>query len=258
MIRESGNLPILDPEQCQTIVCHNGTVGAKGKQMHIEPGVVTGAKLMLSYATAAGALGYAAKLASDTVKQDGLIPLVGRSVITTVLVFSFFEVLPHHPVGVSEVHFILGATLFLIFGVAPAAIGLALGLLVQGLFFAPFDLPQYGMNVTSILVPLFAVSMVARRIIPDNVAYKDVKYRQALALSATYQGGVIGWVAFWALYGHGFGAENLAEIASFGAAYTTVIIVEPLLDLAILGAAKGLHHLKDSKAFDPRLYRAAA
>ena len=41
-------------------------------------------------------------------------------------------VLPHFPVGVSEVHFILGSTLFLLFGAAPAAIGLALGLLIQG------------------------------------------------------------------------------------------------------------------------------
>lgn len=226
--------------------------------MHIEPGVVEGAKLTLSYATATGAIGFAAKLAWDAAKRDGIGALLVRSVITTALVFCFFEVLPHYPVGVSEVHFILGATLFLIFGVAPAAIGLALGLLVQGLFFAPTDLPQYGMNVTSLLVPLFGVSVLARRIIPENIAYKDVKYGQALALSATYQGGVIAWVAFWALYGHGFGAENLAEIGSFGAAYATVIIVEPLLDVAVLAAAKGLHQLKDSKAFHSRLYRAAA
>ena len=48
-------------------------------------------------------------------------------------------------------------------------LALALGLLVQGLFFAPFDLPQYGMNVTTLLVPLFALigfalaSMLASR-----------------------------------------------------------------------------------------------
>ncbi|KPX23586.1 Uncharacterized protein ALO71_02952 [Pseudomonas amygdali pv. dendropanacis] len=85
------------------------------------------------------------------------------------LVFSFSEVLPHHPVGVSEVHLILGSLLFLLFGAAPVAVGLALGLLVQGLFFAPFDLPQYGMNVTTLLVPLFAVAALARRIIaPDT------------------------------------------------------------------------------------------
>lgn len=236
----------------------NRTVGAKGTNMHMEPGVVDGAKIFLSYATAAGAGGYAAKLAFDAVKRDGVVSLAIRSVIATVLVFSFFEILPHYPVGVSEVHLILGSTLFLIFGAGPASIGLALGLLIQGVFFAPFDLPQYGMNITTLLVPLFGIQAVAARVIPENIPYTDLKYRQVLALSITYQGGVVAWVAFWSFYGHGFGAENLAQIASFGAAYMTVIIVEPLVDLAVLAAAKGLRGLKDSKVFHPRLYRAAA
>lgn len=226
--------------------------------MHMEPGVVDGAKLILSYGTAAGSLGYAAKLAFDTTQRDGIAPLAIRSVICTALVFTFFEILPHYPVGVSEVHLILGSTLFLIFGAGPAAIGLALGLLIQGLFFAPFDLPQYGMNVTTLLVPIFAVHELARRIIPANVAYTDVKYRQALALSTSYQGGVIAWVAFWSLYGHGFGVENLAQISSFAAAYALVIVVEPLVDLAVLAAAKGLRRLEGSQAVHPRLYSAAA
>ena len=226
--------------------------------MHIEPGVVAGAKLAFGYATAAGSVGVAAKLAYDTAKEDGFTPLVVRSVMTTILVFCFFEVFPHQPVGVSEVHLILGSTLFLIFGAGPAAVGLALGLLSQGTFFAPADLPQYGMNVTSLLVPLFAMSVLAHRIIPKATAYKDVTYAQALALSTAYQGGVVAWVAFWALYGNGFGAENLANVASFGAAYMTVIIIEPLLDLAVLAGAKGLHQLKDSKAFHARLFHASA
>ncbi|MGD2118443.1 MAG: energy-coupling factor ABC transporter permease [Chromatiales bacterium] len=227
--------------------------------MHIEPGVVTGAKMAISYLTAAGAVGYTAKLAFDTIKKDGFAALVVRSLITTVLVFSFFEVLPHYPVGVSEVHFILGSTLFLIFGAAPAAVGLAMGLLIQGVFFAPFDLPQYGMNVTSVLVPLLAVAAIARRIIPPSTAYKDVTYKQALALSTAYQGGVIAWVGFWALYGHGFGAENLSQIASFSVAYSSVILAEPLLDLAILAAAKGMYQvIKDSPLFHSRLSHPAA
>ncbi|MBT3011596.1 MAG: energy-coupling factor ABC transporter permease [Candidatus Thiodiazotropha sp. (ex Lucina aurantia)] len=225
--------------------------------MHIEPGVVEGAKIALSVVTAAGAIGYAAKLALSTVKQDGITTIAIRSVITTLLVFCFFEVLPHYPVGVSEVHFILGATLFLIFGAGPAAIGLATGLLIQGLLLAPADLPQYGMNVTSLLVPLLLVDALARRLIPAKTAYKDVKYGQALALSTAYQGGVIAWVAFWAFYGNGFGAENLIQVGSFSVAYLTVIIIEPLLDLAILATAKSLHQLKDSKLFHSRLYRAA-
>jgi hypothetical protein len=79
-------------------------------------------------------------------------------------------------VGVSEVHLILGSTLFLIFGLAPAGIGLLSGLLIQGLFFAPFDLPNYSINVTTLLVPLFAMAVLARKMIPENMAYKDLKY----------------------------------------------------------------------------------
>jgi ABC-type Co2+ transport system permease subunit len=226
--------------------------------MHIEPGIVDGAKMVLGYVTATGAIGYSAKLALDTVKRDGVAPLAVRALMAMVLVFSFFEVLPHYPVGVSEVHFILGSTLFLLLGAGPAAIGLALGLLVQGLFFAPADLPQYGMNVTSILVPLLLVDAMARRVIPANTAYKDVSYGQALKLSTAYQGGVVAWVGFWAVYGGGVGADNLAQVASFGVAYMAVVLVEPLLDLGILAAAKSMHQLANSKIFHSRLYHTAA
>ncbi|MBB3769907.1 ABC-type Co2+ transport system permease subunit [Angulomicrobium tetraedrale] len=225
--------------------------------MHIEPGLVAEGKIWLSYVTAAGAGTYALKLAADAVRERGLGSLVVRSAMTTALVFAFFEVLPHHPVGVSEVHLILGSTLFLIFGLAPAAIGLALGLLIQGLFFAPFDLPQYGMNVTTLLVPLFALTALAGRIIAPNTPYVELKYRQALALSTTYQAGIVVWVAFWAFYGQGFTVENAASIGSFGAAYMLVVLVEPLVDLAVLAAAKALNGLKGSPIFERRLYNAA-
>ena len=226
--------------------------------MHIEPGVVDGAKIVLSYATAAASFGLAAKMAMDTIRKDGgMAALLTRSVITTVLVFSFFELLPHYPVGVSEVHLILGSTLFLIFGAGPAAIGLALGLLLQGVFLAPFDLPQYGMNVTTLLVPLYAISLLARRIIPANTPYVDLTYRQALALSTSYQGGIVAWVAFWALYGHGFTAENIGNILAFGGAYMLVILLEPLLDLAVLAGAKTIRQLKNSVLVQQRVYQAA-
>jgi ABC-type Co2+ transport system permease subunit len=226
--------------------------------MHIEPGIVDGAKMALGSATAVAVMAYTAKLAWDSIKQNGVIPLGMRSLIAALLVFSFFEIFPHYPVGVSEVHLILGSTLFLMFGAAPAAIGLAVGLLTQGAFFAPWDLPQYGMNVTTLLVPLFALGALARRIIPANTAYKDVAYAQCLALSTAYQGGVVAWVAFWAVYGQGAGAANLAEVGSFGMAYMAVVMIEPLIDLAVLAAAKGLHRFNGSKVFQPRLYRAAA
>jgi ABC-type Co2+ transport system permease subunit len=226
--------------------------------MHIEPGVVDGAKLAFSYATAALSFGLVGKMVVDDLKEKATpTGLAARTLITTALVFSFFEVLPHHPVGVSEVHLILGSTLFLIFGAGAASIGLALGLLLQGLLFAPFDLPQYGMNVTTLIVPLFVISKLAAHIIPEKKAYVNVGYKDALALSTAYQGGIVAWVAFWALYGHGFTAESLSSIATFGAAYMTVILVEPLVDLAVLAAAKSLRQATDNGLFNGRLHRAA-
>lgn len=226
--------------------------------MHIEPGILDGAKIVLSYGTATASLGLAAKFAADSIRKDGLLSLAVRSLLTTALVFAFFEVLPHRPVGVSEVHLILGSTLFLLFGLAPAAIGLAVGLLIQGLSFAPADLPQYGANVTSLLMPLFGLAWLAKRVIPADTAYKDIGYTQALKLSTAYQGGIVAWVAFWAFYGQGFGAGNLAQVLSFGAAYMTVVLLEPLADLVVLAGAKALHGLRGSALVEKRLYAAAA
>lgn len=226
--------------------------------MHIEPGIVDGAKMVLSYGTALAVFAYTAKLAWGTIKQSGPLALALRSAITAMLVFCFFEVLPHYPVGVSEVHFILGSTLFLMFGAAPAAIGLSVGLLAQGVLFAPADLPQYGMNVTTLLVPLFAMSALARRVVPANTAYKDVTYAQCFKLSTAYQGGVVAWVAFWAVYGQGVGAASLSEIATFGLAYMSVVLIEPVVDLAILAAAKSLHQLRDNVVFHDRFHHVVA
>ena len=225
--------------------------------MHIEPGIVDGTKIVLSYATAATAGAYAIKLAATTARERGVVSLAVRAAATTALVFSFFEILPHFSVGVSEVHFIFGSTLFLLFGAAPAALGLALGLLLQGLFFVPSDLPQYGMNVTTLLVPLFAINALAERIIARDTAYVDLKYGQALSLSSAYQAGIVAWVAFWALYGRGFGAENLASIATFAGSYALVIVVEPLVDLAVLALAKSLRGLSDGAFVTARLHHPA-
>jgi len=226
--------------------------------MHIEPGVVVGAKAGLGFATAFGGFAWIVKQSMAAIRRDGFTALGVRSFIATLMVFCFFQVLPHFPVGVSEVHFILGSTLFLMFGAAPAAIGLSLGLLLQGLLFAPLDLPQYGMNVTSLVLPLLAIHFLARRIIPANTAYKDIQYRHALALSSAFQGGVVAWVAFWAVYGQGFGAENMTAIASFGVTYLMVIAVEPLIDLGVLASVKSLHKAAESGVFHSRMHHGAA
>ncbi len=224
--------------------------------MHIEPGVVHGAKMVLAYGTAAGAAGYSVKLIADELKTRPAASLAARSVAATLAVLVFFEILPHFPVGVSEVHFILGTTLLLILGTAPAAIGLAAGLAIQGMFFAPTDLPMYFVNITTLLVPLFAIHAMARKVLPQNVAYVDLGYGDVLKLSAAYQGGVVAWVAFWAFYGQGFGAETFAAVGSFGLAYMLVILVEPVFDLAVLAGAKALKG-HESGLVTRRLYNAA-
>ncbi len=225
--------------------------------VHIEPGIVEGSKIVLSYATAAGVGLYGLRATWQTVRERGFLSLLFRSLATTALVFTFFQVFPHVPVGVSEVHLILGSTLFLLFGVAPAAIGLAAGLLLQGVLFAPFDLPQYGMNVTTLLVPLFGLQYVAHRVIAPNTPYVDLRYPQVLKLSATYQAGIVSWVGFWALYGQGITAHTLGSIVTFGAAYLVVILIEPLADLSVLAAAKTLKRFKSSSLVEPRLFNPA-
>jgi ABC-type Co2+ transport system permease subunit len=224
--------------------------------MHIEPGIITGAKIALSYATAAGATVYAAKLTWENLRDRGIASLAGRALIATIAVVIFFEVLPHMSVGVSEVHFILGSSLLLMLGTAPAAIGLAAGLLIQALFLSPSDLPQYGANLTTLLVPLFGLHMLSKHVIAKGTAYVDLTYKQALAMSATYQGGIVAWVAFWAFYGAGFGAENVSAVMSFGAAYMLVLLIEPIADLGLLAVAKGKRRFEGSGLVTPRLYAA--
>jgi ABC-type Co2+ transport system permease subunit len=225
--------------------------------MHIEAGVVDGAKMLLSYGTGVAVVGATAKVAWDNIKENGVLSLVLKSIIATIIVFSCFEVLPHYPIGVSEVHLILGTTIFLVFGLAPAAIGLTMGLLIQGLFFAQFDLPQYGINVTTLLASMFALNYAAKKVIPEGVAYKDISYTQLLKLSVIWEGAIVSWVAFWAFYGQGFGAENVHNVLTFGGAYMSVIIIEPLVDIAVLAAVKSYTKTKECAfLFDKQLCRA--
>jgi len=222
--------------------------------MHIEAGVVQGAKMLLSYGTAVGVLGMTAKLAWDSIKEYGVVSLLLKSIIAIAIVFSCFEVLPHYPVGVSEVHLILGTTLLLVFGVAPTMVGLSLGLLLQGVTVAQFDLPQYGINVTTLLASMLILHYATQKIIPSGIAYKDISYTQMLKMSLVWEGAIVSWVAFWALYGQGFGVENLSEIASFGSAYMLVVLLEPFIDMAVLAGVKAFYKSdKCSMLFDKRL-----
>jgi ABC-type Co2+ transport system permease subunit len=226
--------------------------------MHIEEGVVQGAKMLLSYGTAGVVFGLTFKEVIKNIKENNILSFVLKTILATVLVFCCFEVLPHYPIGVSEVHLILGTTIFLVFGLAPAMVGLSLGLLAQGLLFAPFDLPQYGINVTTLLASMFILNIAVRKIIPQNTAYKDISYTQMVKLSIVWEGAIVSWVAFWAIYGQGFGVENLNNIFSFSSAYMAVVIVEPLVDLAVLAGVKAFNLTKCNIFFDKKLVNCKA
>ena len=217
--------------------------------MHIEPGVVDGAKMAFAYGTAAAAAGYSLKLIANDLKFANVPAFVVRAALATIGTFVFFEVMPHFSVGISEVHFMLGA--------GAAAVGLTMGLLLQGTFFAPSDLPMFAVNMTTLLFPLFAMHALAGRIMPDARAYVDLEYSQVLKMSVIFQGGVVAWVAFWAIYGQGVGAENIQAVLTFGGAYMLVVLIEPLADLAVLAAAKKLRDRNTGTLLTHRLFNAA-
>jgi hypothetical protein len=60
-------------------------------------------------------------------------------------------------------------------------------------------------------------------------------------------------VAFWAFYGQGFGADNTSAVTSFGLAYLSVILIEPIVDVALLAIAKMRHELASGMLFTTRL-----
>ena len=222
--------------------------------MHIEPGVVNGAKIGLSYLTGAAAIALGLKsLIQRMFNSTSVLVTAVRCLITTIFVFSFFEVLPQYPLGVSEVHFIFGATLFLFFGAGATAFGLVAGLSLQGILLAPADLPQLYINISTLLFPLFAVSYISKKIIPANIAYTDLQYRQVISLTGIYQGGIILWVAFWCFYGQGFNKETFYNVGIFSLAYSTVIGIECLLDVGLLATLKSYKKRSLPFVFNQRL-----
>lgn len=64
-------------------------------------------------------------------------------------------------------------------------------------------------------------------------------------------------MGFWALYSQGFDADNLSSIGSFAAAYMTVVLLEPLIDLAILAIAKTLRLLEGTSLVERSLNNVA-
>ena len=88
----------------------------------MNPGIVDGTKIVLCYATDTACTLDAGRLCLTHIRQERAVSMLLRSAIAAALVFVLFEVFPHVPVDVSEVHLIVGSSLLLILGAVPTAI----------------------------------------------------------------------------------------------------------------------------------------
>ena len=124
--------------------------------MHIEPGMLSAAKIMGANAAAISVL---ASHAPAFLRRP-------TEWAKSLLAAAFFSVLMevwHQPVGPSELHFIGASAIYFIFGFRATMFGFGIGLLFQGLLFEPQDLVHLSVNSLSLMVRLAPTSPSAAR-----------------------------------------------------------------------------------------------
>lgn len=194
--------------------------------MHIEPGILSAAKVVAANAAALATLGvYAPKLVRAPTE-----------LVKTVLAAGFFSVfmeLYHLPVGASELHFVGASAVYFIFGFLPTLFGFALGLLLQGALFEPQDLVHLGVNALSLMVPLIAVhETLGKRFFARGAEKMPVTWSGILKFDAAYYSGVVTMVAFWLLLGNE--ATPVYDWAIFAASYVPLVLCEPIFTYVAL------------------------
>jgi cobalt/nickel transport system permease protein len=191
--------------------------------MHIEPGLIAQPKLLMAAAAATALLAaYLPRLLRQPV-------LILRTVLAAAA-FTVFMQAFHMPVGPSELHFLGAMPLYLSFGFVPTLLGMALGLLLQGLLFEPQDLVNLAVNSLSLMLPLMAVHhLLAPRLLATGRA---VTLTTLLKLDSAFYSGVVAMVGFWLAIGEP--ALAMTDWAHFAASYLPVVALEPLLTLGVL------------------------
>ena len=198
--------------------------------MHIEPGILSGAKIAAANLAATGLL---AAQAPQLVKRP-------QFVLRTLLAALFFSVFMqsfHLPAGASELHFLGAMPIYLTLGFVPTLLGFGLGLLLQGVVFEPADLLHLGVNFLSLAVPLVALHATLGRRLATEAA---TEIRSVLKLDAAYYAGVAAMVGFWLSMGQV--ATPFAEWVSFAAAYLPVVLIEPVLTVAVVKLLQSQAH----------------
>lgn len=198
--------------------------------MHIEPGILSGAKIAAANLTA---IGLAAAQAPQLVKQPQLV----LRTLLAALFFSVFMQSFHLPAGASELHFIGAMPIYLTLGFVPTLLGFGLGLLLQGVIFEPADLLHLGVNFLSLAVPLLALHLGLGRRLAAGAA---TEIKSVLKLDAAYYAGVAIMVGFWLSMGEV--ATPFAEWITFAAAYLPVVLIEPVLTVAVVRLLQSQAH----------------
>lgn len=204
--------------------------------MHIEPGFIAQAKVLLANVSAVGLLGYYVK---DLLRQ----PADMVRTLLAALFFSLFMQSFHVSVGPSELHFVGAMAMYLTLGFLPTLLGFAAGLLLQGLSFDPMDLPHLAVNSLSLIVPLIAVHYTLGRTLRETG--RAVGWAAILKLDALYYGGVTTMVGFWLLIADV--ATPFAAWAAFATAYLAIVAVEPLVTY---GAVRLLQRYQHTRLVD--------
>ncbi|WP_332117691.1 energy-coupling factor ABC transporter permease [Azorhizobium caulinodans] len=194
--------------------------------MHIEPGILSAAKVVAANAAALATLAtYSPKLVRH--------PVILVKTVLAAAFFSVFMEIFHLPVGASELHFVGASAVYFIFGFVPTLFGFALGLLLQGALFEPQDLIHLGVNSLSLMVPLIAVhETFGKRFFARGESKLPVSWAQILKFDAAYYAGVVSMVGFWLLMGNE--ATPVYDWAIFAASYLPLVLCEPIFTYVAL------------------------
>jgi len=201
--------------------------------MHIEPGYVQPAKIVLANAGAGTVLLWAVK---EQIKDWAKAPWTLVKTAVAAVAFTVFMQSFSAPVGPSELHFTGAMAMYLTLGFFPALMGFAIGLLVQGLLFSPWDLVHLGVNALSLMLPLVAVHYTLGKTLFDQNAKRRLNFATMVKLDAMYYAGVTSMVGFWLLVGGGETA--LSAWLAFAASYLVIVAAEPVLTYAVVGGLK--------------------
>jgi ABC-type Co2+ transport system permease subunit len=200
--------------------------------MHIEPGFIAQAKIVMANVAATGLL---ATYASNLIKRPAdIIRTVMAALFFTLFMQSF-----HTNVGPSELHFVGAMAMYLTLGFIPTLFGFAIGLLFQGLLFTPTDLVHLAVNSLSLILPLIAVHYTLGR---KLAAKENLSWAQIVKLDAAYYTGVVTMVGFWLSIGEI--ATPLAAWLAFASSYLVIVAIEPLVTM---GAIKLLGKHSDNR-----------